>query len=255
MQSRELVKGKAYAWSANGTSISPELVKVKFLGVVRSGQVRVRWMEGELRDLEEWVSVRQLLCSWADRKALLRDREQQAVQDADTRELFDRVVERAISDVLTATGEEGGFTRTWALSPEKSDRLWSRAKLDGDPRQDPFAYVDRFGTLHLGFRSALRFARAFATAEPEACLRYVQSWERRLEAEGHLLGAAYRHDYLRELNPSHALVRQWAGDAEVESLMKEVSRLQSVVARGVALLHEAGHEQRATMLEDALHGR
>jgi hypothetical protein len=255
MQSSELVKGKAYAWSESPKQVTPDLVKVKFIGPARSGKARVRWMEGELVDLEEWVPTRQLICAWTERKACLRDRERQAAQDADSYELFDRVVEDAVSHVLTATGEEGGFIRTWALSPDKADRLWSRAKLEGDPRHERLAYVDRFGTLHLGYRSALKFAKAFAAAEPDACVLYVQGWERRLEAEGHLPGGQWQHDFLREERPAHALVRQWAGEGEVATLKKEIQRLQSLVSRGVSWLREAGDERHATSLERGLHGR
>jgi hypothetical protein len=216
---------------------------------------KIRWECGDLRGLEEWVSTRQLLCPWGERQALLRDRQRQDGLNKDSDMIFDPVVERAISLVLTATGEEGGFTRTWTLGLEKAQRLWSRAELPNDPRDEPLAFVDRRGQLHLGYAGALKFATAFAAAEPEACLQLIDRSEDRLRAEGFLPGRSAYHEVLRQVRPASALVRQWAGSSEVELLRSEIARLQRLVSQAARDLRAAGKDRQAAYLEGGLRGR
>jgi hypothetical protein len=255
MQSADLVPKRSYAWCESPRVTIPSLVRVKFIGPARSGKAKIRWEEGELSGLDDWVSTRQLLCLWKERKACLRDRERQARLDQDSDEAFDRVVENAISHVLTATGEEGGFIRAWTLPPDKADRLWQRAQLRDDPRHEPLAFIDRFGELHLGYRSALRFAKAFAAAEPEPCVHLIERWEQELRAEGYLPGASWHHEFLREERPAYALVRQWAGTGVIETLKGEIERLQRLVSQAEGWLRSAGDPRHADALKRGLHGR
>jgi len=229
MLSSELTQGRSYAWCDTPSIVSPPLLRVRFVGPARGGKAKIRWEQGDLDGLVEWVSTRQLISSWGERKRCILDREKQAALDRQSEAMFDRVVEDAISHVLTATGEEGGFQRSWALAPAKAERLWQRANLVGDPRNEPHAFVDRFGELHLGYASALRFAKAFAAAEPEPCLLLVEHWETELRAQGFLPGQSGDHEYLREERPAYALVRQWAGSTETELLRTEITRLQTLV--------------------------
>ena len=255
VQSAELVPQKFYAWCESPRVVTPELVRVKFLGAARAGKAKIRWEEGDLSGLEEWVPTRQLLCAWKERQACLRDRERADALNQEAYELRDPVVEDAISHVLTATGEEGGFIRVWHLSPEKADRLWRRAGLESDPREEQLAFVDRFGTLHLGYRSALTFAKAFAAAEPEPCIQLIEGWEKELRAEGYIPGESWRHEFLREERPGFALVRQWAGQGEIETLQKEIARLQQLVSQASGWLRSAGDERHASAIDRGLRGR
>lgn len=254
MQTSELRPQTKYAWSKRPNAVTPSVAKVKFLGSARKGQARIRWEEGEFTGLDEWVPTRELVCAWRDRKAVFRDREHQARLDEDSESLFDRVVEEAISHVLTATGEEGGYLRRWNLHPAKAERLWARAGLDGDPRREPLAFVDRLGELHLGYASALKFAKAFAGEEPQPCLDLVKGYEDEARAEGYLPGGAYHLEYLRRDLPAIALVRQWAGSSEVQLLRKEITRLQDLIGRAQRWLDDAGDERHARQLERALRG-
>ena len=202
----------------------------------------------------DWVPTRLLLCEWKERKACLLDRERQDRLDKDSDEAYDRVVETAMSYVLTATGEEGGFARRWTLPPDKADRLWQRAQLTDDPRQEPLAFIDRFGALHLGYRSALKFAKAFAVAEPESCIQLIETWESELRAEGYLPGGSWQHEHLREERPAFALVRQWAGTGEIETLKKEIERLQRLVSQAETWLRSADDSHHADALQRGLRG-
>ena len=255
MQSSELTKGRLYAWCESPLGVSPGFVRVRFRGPARAGKAKILWEEGDLRGLEEWVSTRQLLCPWGERLALLRDRRRQADLERDSDEILDPVVERAISLVLTATGEERGFDRTWTPRVGKAQRLWQRAGLPGDPRDEPLAFVDRNGRLHLGYASALKFAMAFAASDPESCVHLIERSESKLRAEGYLPGSRSHHEVLRQAGPAYALVRQWAGEPEVVLLRSEITRLQGLVSQAVRELRAAGNEQGASSLERGLRGQ
>jgi hypothetical protein len=139
--------------------------------------------------------------------------------------------------------------------PERAQRLWRRAGLDGSPDQHPLAYTDRGGRLNLPYETAFQFAQAFAAAEPEACFHYIQEWEDRLRAEGNEPGRRASHLVLRNMRPAHALVREWTHAGELALLREENQRLREVVGRALQALRRAGDEQSAKRLERALHER
>jgi hypothetical protein len=191
-----LAAGHDYALRAKPQDPRCELQKVTFLGPGRSGKAKARHRDGDLDGLEEWVATRTLVCPWAERSRFLRDESRQAaLREAADRD-HDPVVEDAISTVFEATSEESGFTRIWATDPERARRLWHRAGLPGSPDDHPLAYTDRCGQLNLPYETALEFAQAFARAEPEPCIQYLQEWEDRLRAEGYEPGQRHSHSFL-----------------------------------------------------------
>jgi hypothetical protein len=224
------------------------------LGARRARQVKVRHEDGELKGLEEWVVSNSLLCPWGERKAFLRDERAECALRQASESTRDRVEEEAISAILTATGEETGFIRTWSLPPDRANRLWNRAGLTDDPVQAAHSYLDRFGVLHLSYETSLRFAQAFAAREPEPCLLYIEEWENRLRAEGYEPGNRHAHAVLREFAPAHALIRQWAASSDVERLQKEVERLHAVVGLAVQQLEAVGADAAAKRVKRALRG-
>lgn len=255
MLASELVTGRSYAQRAEPRNRESPLRKVVFVGPARSGKARIRHAEGELDGLEEWAPSRTLVCRWGERAAFLRDETRLAAIKEATDRHYDSVVEDAISDVLTATGEEGGFSNIWSLDPDKARRLWDRAGLDGEPDDHPLAFIDRHGTLHLPYETTLRFAQAFAAAEPESVILYIQEWEDRLRAEGYEPGNRHSHDFLRTMRPAHALARQWAGRAEVTMLREENDRLRRLVHQAISALTQAGNESAARRIERGLRGQ
>ena len=255
MLAQEMKRGVLLARRDPPKDVDAPLTKVRVVSAPRARQVKVRYEEGDLAGLEEWVPSRTLVCPWGDRSAFLRDEQRAARLREASEAVWDKVVEDAISAVLTATGEEGGFIRSWATDLDKLKRLWSRAHLDGDPLNEPLAYKDRFGTAHLSFNSTLRFAQAFAAAEPEPCLMFVQEWEDKLRAEGFELGNRHSHQLLREWTPGHALVRDWASRSEVALLRKEIERLHRVVELASSELTRLGAEREANRVRRALKGQ
>jgi hypothetical protein len=195
------------------------------------------------------------MCPWGDRRAFQRDESRwKALQEAAARD-YDPVVDDAINTVLAATGDETGFIRVWTVDPQRAQRLWRRAGLEGSPDQHPLAYTDRRGQLNLPYETALQFAQAFAAAEPEPCIHYVQESEDHLRAEGYEPGRRVSHSVLRTVRPAHALVREWSQAGELGLLREENQRLRQVLGHAIEALRRAGDEQSASRLDRALHGR
>jgi len=256
MKRDELTKGRNYALKPKGSGAGDPFVKVSFLGVTHGRQCRIRYEDGELSGLEEWVQTRLLVCSWGQRKVQLKEEQQAERLAAADAEVGDAVVEEAISAVMTASGEYGGFLRSWDTDAAGAERYWSRAKLDGAPfDDDPVNYQDREGTWHLSFRTALKAAQAFAAAEPELVDLHLRSWEEELKAEGFEPGGRHKHELLRKWAPSHALVRSWSQEPRGAAAEKEVERLRGLVYTSVRYLREAGEDRKAGRIERGLHGR
>ena len=231
-------------------------VKVTFVGPTRGHKCRVRYEEGELQGLDEWVPTRQIACPWGERKTLLRDEERARTLAAADRRVWDAVVEEAVSAVMTASGEYGGFSKRWDTDPASAERYWSRSGLEGSPlNHDPNSFVDRHGTWQLSFATAVFASQAFAAAEPELVDLYLRGWEEQLKAEGFEPGNQHSHDLLRQWAPSHALARSWSQRPRGEATEREIQRLRGLVQTAIRHLRTSGNPQDAARLERALDGR
>lgn len=256
MRKDELTKGKKYALRPRGSGRGDPFEKVTCVGPIRGRQCRVRYEDGELKDLEEWVDTRLLVCAWGERRDLVHDEECAVRLAATNKGAWDGVTEEAISFVMTASGEYTGFIRRWDTDAAAAERYWARAGLGGSPfDDDPSNYRDRHGTWHLSFGTALRVSQAFAAAEPELVDLYLRSWEEHLTAEGFEPGASSAHDLLREWAPSIALARAWAQVPRGHAAEKEIERLRNLVSTAARYLREAGADRRAGQIERGLHGK
>ena len=111
---------------------------------------------------------------------------------------------------MTASGEYGGFIRTWDTDPASAEWFWMQAGLEGSPLDyDPLNFADRSGRWRLTFATALHASQAFAAAEQDLVDFYIRGWEQELRARGFEPGMRYKHDLLRNWAPSHALARSW----------------------------------------------
>ncbi|GAB3556255.1 hypothetical protein [Spelaeicoccus albus] len=256
MRKDDLIKGRKYALRPKGSGPGEPFIKATFIGPARGRQCRIRYEDGELEDLEEWVHTRLIACVWGERKFFLRDEERAARLAKADAELWDPVTEEAISAVMTASGEYTGFLRRWDTDPVSAERYWARGGVEGTPLEDdPANYQDRGGVWHLSFRSALKAARAFAAADPEMVDLYLRGWEEELKAEGFEPGGRHSHDLLRKWAPSHALVRAWSQVPRGVAAEMEIERLRALVSTAVRYLYEAGEDSKAGRIERGLHGR
>jgi hypothetical protein len=257
VRSADLVQGKRYALRLTDTESNGEpFIKVTYLGPARSRKCRVQYEEGELHGLDEWVPTRQIACPWGEHKSLLRDEERTRALERAGHEIWDSVTDEAVSAVMTASGEYGGFSKRWTTDPASARRYWSRAGLDGSPLDhDPLNFVDRHGHWLLSYATAVHAAQAFAATEPELVDLYLRGWEEHLKAEGFEPGNRHSHDLLREWAPSHALARSWSHRPHGEAAEREVQRLRGLVQTAIRHLRESGHTRDAARLERALHGQ
>ena len=99
-------------------------------------------------------------------------------------------------------------------------------------------------------------AKAFAAAEPQTVVGYLDDEEEELRLRGNQPGDRWYHQYQRELSPGYALARQWAGlEQEAEMLRKEIARLRGLISAAAYDLKPAGQEPKSRRLLRALEGR
>ncbi len=254
MEGQQLAIGRLYAYRERRSAHCP-LRKVKLIDIVgRRGKVKIRFEDGPHPGLEEYVSTRQIVISWADRKALLRDEERAALLEE--YEKGAGAVEKALSDaaeaVLEATGEPG-----CGMDQGEVQRILDRAGIEKGPTDlHHLAYRDRHGQIHLPGEAMVALAQAFAAAEPETVVIYLDDRDDELRIRGNQPGDRWYHQYRRELSPSFALARQWAGlEQESEMLRKEIARLRGLLSTAAHDLKRAGEERKSNRLLRALEGR
>lgn len=256
MESQALVVGRSYAYREKRSPACP-LLQVKLLG--RKGKLKVRFQDGPHPGLEEYVSSRQLVVPWGERRALLRDEERASQLAEHARGLADKALMEAAGAVLESTGEPGAYAgdTTTAISEDELQRILDRAGVQTAPADlHPLAYRDRHGNVHLPLDAVVAVARAFAAAEPQTVMGYLDDSEEELRLKGNLPGERWYHQYLRELSPGFALARQWAGlEQEGEMLRKEIARLRTLLSGAAYDLKSAGQERKASRLLRALEGR
>jgi hypothetical protein len=259
MESAALEIGRLYAYRENRRAKS-EMLKVKLIAKVgRGGKVKVRFEDGPHPGLEEYVRTANLIVSWGDRKAVLRDEERsQRIDDYSQRSRSDHAIVEAVGSILASSGEPSAGSAIGGLSmPEPElERIMRRAGLDGEPANlHHLAFRNRHGDVEMPLDGAEKLARAFAAAEPETVLMYLDDQESTLKHQGYRPGDHCLHDLLRQYMPGWAVARQWAGlDQEVEQLKKEIGRLRGLVSQAAYDLRDAGVDAKARKLLRAVDG-
>lgn len=77
METHALEIGRPYAFRHK--RVTGEPLRVKLLEKVgRKGKLKIRFEDGPHPGLEEYVSSRQIVIAWGERRALLRDEEREA---------------------------------------------------------------------------------------------------------------------------------------------------------------------------------
>jgi hypothetical protein len=128
VETAHLVVGQSYAFRVKRSEGSP-LLRVKLLDLVgRKGKIKVRFDAGPHPGLEEYVTTRQLVVPWAERKALLRDEERLARLDEYAQTVADKALATAASAVLESTGEPDAPT-----APQPSSQAATKRR---DPNTD-----------------------------------------------------------------------------------------------------------------------
>ena len=143
------------------------------------------------------------------------------------------------------------------MDEREAQRILDRSGIETEPvRLHALAYRDRHGQVHLPLDAAVSVAQAFAAAEPETVVGYIDGEEEEMRIRGNQPGDRWYHRHLREHGPAYALARRWAGlDRDAEMLRQEIARLRMLVSRAAYDLKDAGQERKAARLQRALEGR
>lgn len=261
MQSVFVEVGRMYAMREK-VAVGKPLVQVKVLERVAHGRVvqfKVRRLSDPHAGLEEFIKARTLIVPWGERNAFLKD-EQLAQQFAEEKPTRNQAVAGAIDTVMTATGFDDAYADDDGTVHMEAAELREIARLAGLPPNledmHPAAYIDRSGQMHLPVKVAEKLAHAYASAEPEIVLMYIEDRESEYTARGYVPGERYYHDELRRHMPGFALARYWAGhEEEVALLRKEIERLRRLVESASDALQKAGQEREGWRLRRALDGR
>jgi hypothetical protein len=251
-----MVAGQSYAYrEKRGTDQS--MLKVNLLEKIgRKG--KIRFDTGQHPGLDEYVETRQVVCAWGERAAVRRD-EKRAVEFAEhANRTRDGALATTACAVLGSTGEPGAWVKGTgsSMSEAQLQRIIDRAGLKTEPAQrHRLAFRDRDGYVHLPLDAVVTLARAFAAAEPEIVVDYLDDTEEEYRIRGMQPGERFYRGHRRELSPSHAIARQWEGfEQKAKMLRKEIARLRTLVYRASRDLGEAGQERNAKALERALDG-
>jgi hypothetical protein len=181
--------------------IGAALERVRILAHIRGKKWKAEWVEPNL-GLVHFVESAQLVSTWRDHKAFLKQEAQEArLKEQNVRDGYgkDSPVDRAIYDVFESVADDlQYYNGVLSGSPEAMARVKTRGGLDVNKRS-PAGYVDRAGRLHLPFGDAVDLARAFCAAEPSAVLVNVEATERKWSREFSTPGEEHRVGLLNEL--------------------------------------------------------
>jgi len=259
MQGAEIEVGRMYAMRVK-VSVGEPIIQVKVLEkVARGGQIKVRRLSEPHAGLEEYVKARNLIAAWGERNAFLKD-ESLARRFAEDRSPSNQALSGAICTVLVATGYNDAYAEDDGTVHMEAAELREIARLAGLTQKledlHEAAYVDRSGRMHLPVEVAEKLAHAYASAEPEIVLMYIEDQESEYKAKGYEPGERFWHDELRREMPGFALARYWAGhEEEIAQLRSEIERLRKLVGSAADVLQKAGQDREGWRLRRALDGR
>ncbi len=267
---------------AYGEPVRP--VEVTKEGPPRSNKARVRWLDGEYEGLEEWVPKMRLLAPWEEAEALLEDeRRMLAAVAVSEDEGSDEVKWEAVGEVFGMMSRVSDPSEEVILGYkaveedllviQNLDAAARRLGLDKEEMLDElYAFVDRSGWYKAPFRTAIKVAKHCCRRFPHEVLGRIKKDEDKLRQElvsGNLVppdswwvdSARHREhaeERLRELEPIHALIREWCGQEaseefdQVQALREEVDRLRNLVQETAWWLKHNGHPVKAGLLRKEL---
>jgi hypothetical protein len=259
MQESQIEVGRKYAMRVKVSAGEPLLQVQVVEKTGRRAQVKVRRLSEPHAGLEEFIKTRQLIVPWGERQAFLRDEERAQQFDA-ARPRPNQALAGAIQTVMYSTGYTDASADDDGTIHMRAEELREISRLAGVPQKlddlHPLAYVDRDGYMHLPIEVAEKLAHAYASAESEMVLMYIEDEENECRARGYEPGERFYHDWLREKTPGFALARYWAGhEEEVVFLRKEIERLRKVIDSAADALVKAGAEQEGWRVRRAKNGR
>jgi len=266
---------------AYGEAVRP--VEMTKEGPPRSQKARVRWLDGEYEGLEEWVPKIRLLAPWEEAEALLEGERRMLEAVEVSEEAADEVTWEAASEVfgilsrLSDPSEEVilGYKAVEEdlVVIQNLEAASRRLGLDYEEMlAEPYTFVDRSGWYKAPFQTAVKVAKHCCRRFPQEVLSSIKKDEDELRQElvsGNITPREfwwidstrhreYAEERLRELEPIHALIREWCGQEaseefdQVLALREEVDRLRNLVQETAWWLKHNGHPVKAGLLRRGL---
>ncbi len=232
---------------------------VRIIEHIRGNKWKAKWIEPN-PGLIHYVESGQLIVPWKERRAFLREEEnEERLQDQNRRCGYDEnsPVANAVYQIFDSVGDDVSFYRgVLRCSPEALDRLKVRVGMAPGANDSPVAYQDRGGKMRLPFDEALEFARKFSAAEPSAVLAGVEGTEREWSQKARRPGEEYIIPLLNQYRASWALIRQWTGhDPAIAQREAEIEKLERLVWDAIYALQKAGLDSESARLRRALERR
>lgn len=217
-------------------------------------KVKIRFMDGELKGLEEFVLGTHLRCRWKEWRHVERDEKKliDFLNQMDHRPEVDPVVAKAATEVLLATGEDlmlddyRNYTKIWSSQVPALPRVAERCGISDEPWSKRPAIVDREGHMYVPNEVLIDLALAFAKAEPESVHLWLDHQAREL-LEGYGPRDHQRHARMIQSMPSHALARHWTGGMREHKYMRDrIRELELLLEYTITALEACGARQKAS---------
>jgi hypothetical protein len=241
-------------------------VEVVQVGPTKSRKVRIRWLDGEYRGLDEWVSSARLVVPWVEVDDFVADERRVLALTASQPERLDDATVLAVhllaclecTPALTFHAEVG---HPVTCCIEEFANLGERLPVSPESLLgSPAAFVDRAGALHLGQQATVALSQAICASRPDEVMALLTE---ELEGARHAVTTGWypasgvidaypvsrdlARERLAELDGLAPVVRKWCGVERAESfdererLRAEVLRLQRIIEEAAYLLREVGY--------------
>jgi hypothetical protein len=263
MQKSDFSEGAEWAYRSQRQLGSPaKRVKLLFMPNRKGqAQVKVRFLDGEVEGLEEFVKAIHLICPWKQWAKIERDekKEDDFYEYMSQQPEVDSAVIRAAREVLLASGEDlylddyRNFDRLYSSQVKGLERLADRIKLEHRPWQHAPCFKNVNGDIYAPIEMLIEVAIAFAKAEPETVNLRLEMEEAEYVQRGYGLGESYYHKELLNKKPSFALAREWAKREEGRDYLKEeLERVTYLLNRAIGYLKDLGETRKVGLLEREL---
>lgn len=253
MQAFEIHPGNEYGYRDNPKQ-EGELQRVKVLEHVRS-KWKVEWVDPN-PGLVDYVRSAQLVVAWRDRKAFLQEEQNWIRLNEACNQTWpgqQHPISEAVDLILDSTGELLFVDNIGALSASTDGVQRVARRANYELQLNPPAFVDRQGTAHLPFETALDLARAFARAESRAVLMQVDTEQQKYEREASEIGNSHLVPLVNRWRAGWALCRQWAGfDEALAQRDAQIDHLNRIIEDVRYELRKAGQDELATRLDRKL---
>jgi hypothetical protein len=267
--------GERWAYRERANDPGCQVIPVELIrfGPSMSQRVRVRVLDGEFADLEQWVIRRRLIVRWDDRAAWLADERRLLETIAASPTSVDPLNYDVVTFILPCHPVTDAFLldlrageRTVVRIPDPGKVLLGLGFDQESVLARPHVFQDRNGTVIGPWELVLDLAHAMTRIHSAFILAEVAREQAELEDAaiygrdykfGHV-SAAHCADDLRIRRPVFEQVRQWCDAGEVArfdeaaALREEIERLRDLVVETARWLKDRGHHHRSRVIREAI---